>query len=158
MRLPPSKGSYSRNAAWIRPCWSTRSSATTTPFCSEPQRRHIDETYIGYFFQFADGLMVMDHGRIIEEGSPAELITRNVGGEVLEIEQEPGSDGRVVEVAGEAAEGHERTSDGFLLYGRDAEGLLRLVREAGLHFQRATVRRATLEDVFLRLTGRELKD
>ena len=60
---------FHNNSVWIHfargqlPEWvqGVAHTMTTTPFCSEPQRRHIDEAYIGYFFQFAGGLMVMDH-------------------------------------------------------------------------------------------------
>ncbi|WP_394551076.1 ABC transporter ATP-binding protein [Agromyces sp. MMS24-JH15] len=106
--------------------------------------------------QLCDRLIVVDHGRIMAEGSPAELIRRHSSREVLELRF--GSD-RNAEVA-RALEGRgdriEVLPDRVLVYTPDGEGELERITAAGLHPLTSLVRRSSLEDVFLRLTGRTL--
>ena len=108
--------------------------------------------------QLCDRLVVMDHGRIVAEGSPARLITEHVSREVAElrfgIDQ---NEARAAEVA-DLAERVEVLADRLLLYVSDGEDVLRKVHERGLQPVSSLVRRASLEDVFLRLTGRSLVD
>lgn len=108
--------------------------------------------------KLCDRLVVMDKGAIIAEGSPKDLIERYVGGEVLELERERGQDEEVSQRWSGDIFRAERVGRRLLLYCRDAEGLLRSLREAEVLMSSATLRRATLEDVFLTLTGRELMD
>jgi lipooligosaccharide transport system ATP-binding protein len=117
--------------------------------------------------QLCDRLVVMDHGRIAAEGSPAELIREHSTREVCElrfplIEGRPGPEAFVDAVtpvvhAG-AAERVEVLPDRLLLYAADGEAALEAVTAAGVHPQSSLVRRSSLEDVFLRLTGRTLVD
>ncbi|WP_430645903.1 ABC transporter ATP-binding protein [Agromyces sp. GXS1127] len=106
--------------------------------------------------QLCDRLVVVDHGRIMAEGTPAELIRRYSSREVLELRF--GSD-RNEEVA-RALEGTgdriEVLPDRILVYTPDGEAELERIAEAGLHPLTSLVRRSSLEDVFLRLTGRSL--
>ena len=106
--------------------------------------------------QLCDRLVVVDHGRIMAEGSPAELIRRYSSREVLELRF--GSD-RNEEVA-RALEGSgdriEVLPDRILVYTADGEAELERISAAGLHPITSLVRRSSLEDVFLRLTGRTL--
>jgi len=108
--------------------------------------------------QLCDRLVVMDHGRIVAEGSPARLIAEHVSREVAElrfgIDQ---NEARAAEVA-DLAERVEVLADRLLLYVSDGEAALRAVHERGLQPVSSLVRRASLEDVFLRLTGRSLVD
>ena len=108
--------------------------------------------------QLCDRLVVMDHGRIVAEGSPAQLIARHVSREVAElrfgIDQ---NEVRAAQVA-DLAERVEVLADRLLLYVADGEATLRAVLERGLQPVSSLVRRASLEDVFLRLTGRSLVD
>ena len=106
--------------------------------------------------QLCDRLIVVDHGRIMAEGTPAELIRRYSSREVLELRF--GSD-RNEEVA-RALEGSgdrvEVLPDRILVYTADGEAELERIVDAGLHPRTSLVRRSSLEDVFLRLTGRSL--
>jgi lipooligosaccharide transport system ATP-binding protein len=109
--------------------------------------------------QLCDRLVVMDRGKIAAEGSPRELIERYSTAEVLELrfnptEQEQASE-KIAEVP---AERLEVLADRILLYTRNGDTALAAVRELGLEPLTSLVRRSTLEDVFLRLTGRQLED
>jgi len=107
--------------------------------------------------QLCDRLVVMDGGVIVAEGSPAELIARYSTREVLELRFPP--DAVVpVEAVERLAERVEALPDRLLLYTADGEHLqVELVRR-GVRPLSALVRRSSLEDVFLSLTGRSLVD
>jgi lipooligosaccharide transport system ATP-binding protein len=103
-----------------------------------------------------DRLVIMDKGRIVAEGSPSELIARHSTPEVLELRLDDaaradvrrrldGIDGRV-----------EELPDRVQIYTADAERALQQVHAAGLQPESALVRRSTLEDVFLGITGHTL--
>ncbi len=108
--------------------------------------------------QLCDRLVVMDGGRIVAEGTPRALIDQYSTKEVLELRF--GLDGheamadRVMRVA----ERVEVLPDRLLLYVDDGDAALGAVHERGLVPDSALVRRSTLEDVFLCLTGRSLVD
>jgi lipooligosaccharide transport system ATP-binding protein len=117
--------------------------------------------------QLCDRLVVMDKGRIAAGGSPAELIRRYATREVLELrfplaEGQPGPDKHVelLEPVVErgAAERIEVLPDRLLLYTADGDAALAAVTAHGVHPVSSLVRRSSLEDVFLRLTGRSLVD
>jgi lipooligosaccharide transport system ATP-binding protein len=107
--------------------------------------------------QLCDRLVIMDRGRIAEEGSPAQLIQRLSTREVVELrfpgdlpKIDPGLlDGRVARI--------EELPDRILLYTDDGDAVVPIVHEK-LKPQSVLVRRSTLEDVFLSLTGRTLID
>ena len=106
--------------------------------------------------QLCDRLIVMDKGNIMAEGSPASLIKDYSTKEVLEVRF--GSD-RNQEVANKLRSMCERTEelpDRILMYSDDGEALLEQIYSAELHPKTSLVRRSSLEDVFLRLTGRTL--
>jgi lipooligosaccharide transport system ATP-binding protein len=106
--------------------------------------------------QLCDRLVVVDKGQIMAEGSPAELIRRYSTREVLEVRF--GSD-RNAEVATQIAGIGERLEvlpDRILVYSHNGEAELARITEAGLDPITSLVRRSSLEDVFLRLTGRSL--
>ncbi len=108
--------------------------------------------------QLCDRLVVMDHGEIVAEGSPAQLITEHVSREVAELRFGiDENEARAAQVA-DLAERVEVLADRLLLYVADGEAVLRAVHERGLQPVSSLVRRASLEDVFLRLTGRSLVD
>jgi lipooligosaccharide transport system ATP-binding protein len=109
--------------------------------------------------QLCDRLVVMDRGKIAAEGSPRELIERYSTPEVLELRFEPDRHQMAAEkLAGVPAERREVLADRILLYVTDGDGTLAAVRALGLEPLTSLVRRSTLEDVFLRLTGRRLED
>ena len=106
--------------------------------------------------QLCDRLVVMDNGAIMAEGSPSGLIKQYSSKEVLEVRF--GSD-RNKEVAPQLAtmcERMETLPDRVLMYTEDGEALLEQIMQAKLHPTTSLVRRSSLEDVFLRLTGRTL--
>jgi lipooligosaccharide transport system ATP-binding protein len=108
--------------------------------------------------QLCDRLVVMDAGRIVAEGSPLDLIREHSTREVAELRFGVGDhDGLAARVA-DLAERVEVLPDRLLLYTEDGEATLAQVHERGLTPQAVLVRRSTLEDVFLRLTGRTLVD
>jgi lipooligosaccharide transport system ATP-binding protein len=108
--------------------------------------------------QLCDRLVVMDGGRIVAEGSPRQLIGQHATRDVLELRFPGGAN----EAAAPAVEGIgdrlEVLADRLLVYTDDGEKALAVVHDRDLVPESALVRRATLEDVFLRLTGRSLVD
>ena len=105
--------------------------------------------------QLCDRLVIMDRAKIVAEGSPRELIERFVEREVVELRT--GTDGEAPSLDGIG--GHvEVLQDRIVIGTDDGDGLVDRVHALGLHPETVLVRRATLEDVFLRLTGRSLID
>jgi lipooligosaccharide transport system ATP-binding protein len=107
--------------------------------------------------QLCDRLVVMDGGLIAAEGSPAELIERYSTREVLELRFPPEAQPAAAELA-PFGERVEELPDRMLLYTADGERAHADVVHAGHRPLSALVRRSSLEDVFLRLTGRTLVD
>jgi len=107
--------------------------------------------------QLCDRLVVMDAGVIVAEGSPAELIARHSTREVLELRFAPEERPDPAKLE-HLAERVEELPDRLLVYAGDGEHVHAQVLEAGLRPLSALVRRSTLEDVFLRLTGRSLNE
>lgn len=108
--------------------------------------------------QLCDRLLVMDHGQIVAEGSPAALIQQYSTREVLELRFGSDRNAALVERLRGYADSIEALPDRLLLYTADGEAVLARVRADGLDPVTSLVRRASLEDVFLRLTGRSLID
>jgi lipooligosaccharide transport system ATP-binding protein len=109
--------------------------------------------------QLCDRLVVMDRGKIAAEGSPRELIERYSTPDVLELRFDPAEHQLAAEkLAAVPAERAEVLADRILLYVTDGDITLAAVRALGLEPLTSLVRRSTLEDVFLRLTGRRLED
>jgi lipooligosaccharide transport system ATP-binding protein len=109
--------------------------------------------------QLCDRLVVMDAGKIAAEGSPQALIRQYSTPEVLELRFDP-SEHEVAadKLAGAPAERVEVLADRILLYVQNGDTALATVRALGVEPATSLVRRSTLEDVFLRLTGRQLED
>jgi lipooligosaccharide transport system ATP-binding protein len=108
--------------------------------------------------QLCDRLVVMDRGRIVAEGSPTSLIDQHSTREVHELRFEVGrNEGREDELAG-IGDRTETLPDRVLLYVKDGESALSEVHRRGLDPLGSLIRRSSLEDVFLRLTGRSLVD
>jgi lipooligosaccharide transport system ATP-binding protein len=112
--------------------------------------------------QLCDRLVVMDKGEIVAEGSPLQLIAAHSTREVAElrfgvaIEQE--SNQILAEKVGDLGDRVEVLPDRILVYSHDGEEVIAKVHERGLQPAAVLVRRSSLEDVFLRLTGRSLVD
>ena len=108
--------------------------------------------------QLCDRLVVMDGGRIVAEGSPRALIEHHSTREVLELRYGAGTnEGRALDVAG-IGERQEVLPDRILVYADDGESALAEVHARRAVPESALVRRSSLEDVFLHLTGRTLVD
>jgi lipooligosaccharide transport system ATP-binding protein len=108
--------------------------------------------------QLCDRLVVMDGGRIAAEGSPLELIREHSTREVAELRFGVGEHEELAVAVADLADRVEVLPDRLLLYTHDGEEALAKVHERGLAPAAVLVRRSTLEDVFLRLTGRTLVD
>jgi lipooligosaccharide transport system ATP-binding protein len=108
--------------------------------------------------QLCDRLVVMDQGKIVAEGSPRSLIEQYATREVLELRF--AADGNAAAAAQLEGIGdrHELLPDRVLVYADDGEHALAEAHSRGLQPESALVRRASLEDVFLLLTGRTLVD
>ena len=108
--------------------------------------------------QLCDRLVVMDHGHIVAEGAPRDLIEQHSTREVLELRFGIGESEQHVDALSPLADRVEVLPDRLLLYVHDGDDVLRAVHGLGLAPTSALVRRSTLEDVFLHLTGRTLVD
>ena len=107
--------------------------------------------------QLCDRLVVMDHGTIVAEGSPASLIRRYSTREVLELRFGSDRNAHLVDELRDFGR-LEVLPDRILVYTADGEAALEAVRHRGLEPTTSLVRRSSLEDVFLHLTGRSLVD
>jgi lipooligosaccharide transport system ATP-binding protein len=108
--------------------------------------------------QLCDRLVVMDGGRIVAEGSPRSLIEQWSTREVLELRFAAEDHAAYAPKVEGLADRVEVLPDRLLLYAADGEAALQEVQRRGLEPVSSLVRRSTLEDVFLRLTGRTLVD
>ena len=108
--------------------------------------------------QLCDRLVVMDGGRIVAEGTPADLIREHSTREVVELRFPPGDAEVDLDAVDGVASRIERLPDRVLVYTDDSDAALARVATAGLRPAAVLTRRSTLEDVFLRLTGRQLID
>ena len=108
--------------------------------------------------QLCDRLVVMDHGRIVAEGSPRALITEHSTREVLELRFDPDEQDSHVDAVSGVGERLEVLPDRLLVYADDGDAALATVHARGVEPLSSLVRRSTLEDVFLHLTGRSLVD
>ena len=112
---------------------------------------HMDEAE-----QLCDRLIVMDNGKIMAEGSPAGLIKEYSSKEVLEVRFGSDRNAQMVEKLNNLSERLEVLPDRLLMYTESGEELLAKISALNIHPNTSLVRRSSLEDVFLRLTGRSL--
>ena len=108
--------------------------------------------------QLCDRLVVMDNGRVVAEGSPRQLIEKYSTREVLELRFPADDHARYAEKVADLAARVEVLPDRLLLYTDDGDDGVAIVHARGLAPLSVLVRRSTLEDVFLHLTGRTLVD
>lgn len=106
--------------------------------------------------QLCDRLVIMDEGRIVAEGPPADLIRIHSPREVLELRYAPGVNAEMAPALDGIGARSEVLPDRVLVYADDGEAALSEVHRRGVSPESALVRRSSLEDVFLRLTGRTL--
>jgi lipooligosaccharide transport system ATP-binding protein len=108
--------------------------------------------------QLCDRLVIVDGGKIAAEGSPRELIRRYSTREVVELRfLDPADHQHAFERVDGAAERVERLTDRIVLYTADGDATVDALAHRGVNTESALVRRSTLEDVFLVLTGRALE-
>ena len=117
----------------------------TTPYMDEAE-------------QLCDRLVVMDKAKIVAEGSPRSLIEQYSTREVAEMRFAPGVQDTLDGQFNGLADRVEHLPDRVLLYAEDGEAVAVAAHDRGLRPETVLVRRSTLEDVFLRLTGRSLVD
>ena len=108
--------------------------------------------------QLCDRLVVMDHGRIVAEGSPRALIAEHSTREVVELRFDIDDQERHVDAVSGVGERLEVLPDRLLVYVDDGDAALTSLHARGVEPLSSLVRRSTLEDVFLHLTGRTLVD
>ena len=106
--------------------------------------------------QLCDRLVVMDKGKIMAQGSPLELIKAYSTKEVLEVRFGSDRNKEIAPTLRAMCSRMEELPDRILMYVEDGEALLEEILNKKLHPTTSLVRRSSLEDVFLRLTGRTL--
>jgi lipooligosaccharide transport system ATP-binding protein len=114
--------------------------------------------YMDEAAQLCDRLVVMDHGTIVREGVPAELVAREVGREALELRLAPADIPGLLARLDGLCRAHQVAGDLLVVYTDDAEAAHAAARASGLSVRLQATRPATLEDVFLTLTGRSLRE
>jgi len=124
---------------------------------SEGKTLVLTSHYMEEAARLCERLVIMDEGRIVTEGTPNELIAEHAAHDVLEV---TGRDAAALESV--ALDGlirrRERHGETLYLYNADNRSLLRRFSELGVEPERHVARQATLEDVFLNITGRELTE
>ena len=104
--------------------------------------------------QLCDRLVIMDQGKILIEGAPIELIEAHVGSSIIEVS---GVGDELVAVLKQQSVAFDRMGERLVIYTRENQEIEQMIR-VDFHPRQCTFRTATLEDVFLRLTGRELRE
>ncbi|MDH4204907.1 MAG: ABC transporter ATP-binding protein [Desulfobacteraceae bacterium] len=104
--------------------------------------------------RLCDRLVIVDHGKILVDGSPKALIERHAGSNIIEIE---GPDQTLIEYVKENGIGYDDLGRRLILYETEEKDLNNTIRERFCN-EKCIYRNSTLEDVFLRLTGRELRE
>jgi lipooligosaccharide transport system ATP-binding protein len=108
--------------------------------------------------QLCDRLVVMDKGVIVADGSPRQLIETHVSREVVELRVAPGEAPAMAAAVEGMADRLETLAGRLLLYTDDGDATAEHVHDKGIRPVSVLVRRTSLEDVFLHLTGRHLTD
>ena len=104
--------------------------------------------------QLCDRLVILDHGKILIEGTPSGLIREHVGASIIEVgSADPG----LKQFLLERKIKHDQMGERWIIYNNSDNAIEQAIRTT-FHPQQCTFRSATLEDVFLRLTGRELRE
>lgn len=106
--------------------------------------------------QLCERLIVIDRGKIMAEGSPSDLIKRYSSKEVLEVRFGSDNNETIAAKLRDKCDRLEVLPDRILMYAEDAEHTLEEIMRDNLHPKTSLVRRSSLEDVFLHLTGRTL--
>ena len=103
--------------------------------------------------RLCDRLVIMDNGKILVEGKPSDLVKEYIGTDIVEADNNPGAIGCLNKTSSK----YEVVGDMIQVYSEDPQAIMNaLLKECRLG--KVIVRRATLEDVFLKLTGRKLRE
>ena len=105
--------------------------------------------------RLCDRLVVIDHGVVVREGAPAQLVRDEVGAEVLEM-RAPESD--AARLAAATSPRHVVAGEVVLAFGDDSDTMRRAADATGITWEMVAERRATLEDLFIVLTGHSLRE
>lgn len=108
--------------------------------------------------QLCDRVIIMDQGRIIAQGEPQKLVNKHVSREVLELRISPHLKKKAISLLKTHTESIESHNDLLFFYTSDAENLYQLLLTEKIKVENALYRHSTLEDVFLKLTGRRLRE
>jgi len=109
--------------------------------------------YLDEASRLCDRLVIMDNGKILVEGAPADLVRDHVGHEIVEVEKSP----EVTACLDEMQIPFEETGDTILVATESSREIARILLER-CRPEKVLTRPATLEDVFLKLTGRKLRE
>ncbi len=101
-----------------------------------------------------DRLIIMDGGKVIVEGNPDRLVRENVGDFVIEIKRPTDA---LLRFVTEKELDYDDTGQRLIIYEQDGRGLFKKITEE-FQTEGTTLRKANLEDLFLKLTGRELRE
>ena len=112
--------------------------------------------YMDEAAQLCDRLVIMDGGEITAQGSPRELIEEYVSSEVLEFRVGSGALKEITSLVEDEADQIDHADDSLLVYTSEADAVIEKVRGSGVTVENSIRRQASLEDVFLKLTGRRL--
>ncbi len=123
-------------------------------FKSEGVTQVLTTHYMDEAAHLCDRLAIMDHGKILVEGSPAELVSRHVGEEVLELFPRQEDVPPTVTWLQDRGMKVEVVEDALYVFGAGGNS----IPQPPGNFEKVVRRRASLEDVFLRLTGRALQE
>jgi len=114
--------------------------------------------YMDEAAQLCDRLCIMESGRIIAEDTPRALISEHISPEVLEFRADSDALEKLAPVVEDVSDNVDRIGEALLVYTSDPEAVTRKVRASGIEVRNVLQRQASLEDVFLKLTGRRLVD
>jgi lipooligosaccharide transport system ATP-binding protein len=137
-----------RHVLWDR-LWRLKAAGTTLVLTTH----YMDEAE-----QLCDRLVIMDNARIVAEGSPSQLIRQHSTKEVVELRFAIGSTNGHLDALDGLGERVEELPDRLLVYTDSGDATIDAVERRGISAMNVLVRRSTLEDVFLHLTGRTLAD
>ena len=104
--------------------------------------------------QLCDRLVIIDHGKVLVEGTPAKLINAHVGSTIIEV---GGAEDRLVEFLRNRQIAHDNLGERLIIYNNGDKDVEKAIRREFCQ-QQCSFREASLEDVFLRLTGRDLRE
>jgi lipooligosaccharide transport system ATP-binding protein len=103
--------------------------------------------------RLCDRLVIMDNGKILVEGKPSDLVRKYIGTDIVEADNDPVA----IDCLNKTSSKYEVVGDMIQVYSDDPQTIMNaLLKEC--HLGKVIVRRATLEDVFLKLTGRKLRE